>query len=197
MPTAASAPLSTATLLRNYFHAKDENRPLYMARTFTSDAVLTMTLRTQAIAFPPEARGLEAMTDALVRKFGQAYENVFTFYLGHPGANAVLPEYRCDWFVGMTEKATGEVRVGCGSYDWVFQEKPHLAKRLTITIETMQSLPADTAAAVFGWLTALPYPWTDAQRVVASAPPIEALAPVMQWIRRDHREPYPADGGTA
>ncbi|MBV7485563.1 hypothetical protein [Bordetella sp. BOR01] len=194
MPTATVTPASTASLMRNYLHAKDENRPLYMARAFAADAVLKMTLRTQAIAFPPEARGLDAITEALVRTFGQTYENVFTFYLDHPGEDAVLPDYICDWFVGMTEKATGQVRVGCGCYEWEFQASPHLARRLTITIEAMQSLPADTAPAVFGWLTALPYPWTDAQRVVNSAPPIEALAPVMHWIRRADRDAYPVDG---
>src|SRR3546814_8640053 len=78
MPTASLAPASTASLMRNYLRAKDENRPLYMSHAFTADAVLKMTLRAQAIAFPPEARGRDAITEALVRTFGQTYENVFT-----------------------------------------------------------------------------------------------------------------------
>ena len=85
--------------------------------------------------------------------------------------------------------------LGPGRYDWEFQTEPHLVKRLTITIETMLSLPADTAPAVFGWLTALPYPWTDPHRVMHTAPPIESLAPVLHWIRRDH--PAHSTGGTA
>src|SRR3546814_18796436 len=76
--------------MRNYLRAKDENRPLYMSHAFTADAVLKMTLRAQAIAFPPEARGRDAITEALVRTFGQTYENVFTFYLSHPGQEAPL-----------------------------------------------------------------------------------------------------------
>src|SRR5690606_28709303 len=157
MPSAI--PTTTAALMRNYLRAKDENRPLYMARAFASDAVLKLTLRTPAIAFPPEARGREAITDALVRSCGHNYENVFTFYLGHPGPDAVLSDYTCDWLVGMTEKATGRLRIGCGSYDWEFQAAPHMARKLNITIETMLTLPADTESAVFSWLTALPYPW--------------------------------------
>lgn len=194
MPTVTAPPITTASLMRDYLRAKDENRPLYMARAFASDAVLKMTLRTPAIAFPPEARGREAITDALVRSFGHNYENVFTFYLGHPGQDAVLADYTCDWLVGMTEKATGRLRIGCGSYDWEFQAAPHMTRKLNITIETMLTLPADTESAVFSWLTALPYPWTDAQRVVNSAPPIEALAPVMHWIRRADRDAYPREG---
>ncbi|CAM4290167.1 SnoaL-like domain-containing protein [Bordetella tumbae] len=195
MSTAHAPALNTASVMRNYLHAKDENRPVYMARAFTNDAVLKMTLRTQAIAFPPESHGLDAITETLVRAFGQTYENVFTFYLAHPGEEAILDTYACDWFVGMAEKATGQVRVGCGRYDWEFQTEPHLARRLTITIETMLNLPSDTAPAIFNWLTALPYPWTDPQRVVQAAPPIEALAPVMHWIRRDHI--VDPTGGTA
>lgn len=173
---------STESVLRDYFHAKDENRPLYMARAFAPDAVLKMALRTQAIAFPPESHGLAAITDTLVRKFGQTYDNVFTFYLSRPEAGQRLSEYRCDWLVGMTEKAGGAVRVGCGRYDWNFQSEPYRAERLTITIETMVTLPPDDAGAVFGWLTALDYPWTDARRVVAGAPPLEALAPVVHYL---------------
>lgn len=181
------SPRSTESLLRDYFHAKDENRPIYMAQAFANDAVLKMALRTQAIAFPPESHGLAAITDTLVRKFGQTYDNVFTFYLSRPQADATLPEYACDWVVGMTEKATGNVRVGCGRYDWVFQADPYRAKRLTITIESMVSLPPDNAPAVFGWLTSLDYPWTDARRVVAAAPPLEALAPVVHYLLHPSR----------
>src|SRR5690606_1361432 len=121
MSTAPATVLSTASVMRNYLHAKDENRPVYMTRAFARDAVLKMTLRTQAIAFPPEAHGLDAITETLVRTFGHTYENVFTFYLAHPGEAATLDAYACDWFVGMTERSSGQVRVGCGRYDWEFQ----------------------------------------------------------------------------
>lgn len=179
-PTATS---TTADCLRNYFHAKDENRPWYMTRAFAPDAVLEMRLNTQAIAFPPQARGRDAITDTLVRKFGQTYENVFTFYLTAPPEAAALAGFSCDWFVGMTEKASGSVRVGAGRYDWLFQADPYLARQLSISIDVMEVLPPSTLPAVLAWLTQLPYPWTDAARVVAAAPPIEALAPVMHWLR--------------
>jgi hypothetical protein len=183
-------PRDTAAVLRDYFHAKDENRPWYMSRAFAPDAVLNMAVRTQAIAFPPESRGVQAIADTLVRRFGQTYDNVYTFYLSRPADGAVLDAYRCDWLVAMTEKATGQVRVGCGVYDWTFRREPHQAESLTITIETMLTLPAADAGVILDWITGLPYPWTDAQRVVATAPAIEDLAPVLQWIRRN--EPHPS-----
>ncbi|MGD7366429.1 hypothetical protein ACQCQW_26180, partial [Ralstonia pseudosolanacearum] len=136
----------------------------------------------QAIAFPPESHGLAAITDTLVRKFGQTYENVYTFYLSRPEADAHLSDYSCDWIVGMTEKATGNVRVGCGRYAWTFQPEPYRATQLTITIETMVTLPPSDTDAVFGWVLALDYPWTNARRVVAGAPPLEDMAPVVQYL---------------
>lgn len=186
MPTDSLSPACTESVLRDYFHAKDENRPHYMARAFAPGAALKMALRTQAIAFPPESHGLAAITDTLVRKFGQTYDNVYTFYLSRPDAGLCLPEYQCDWLVGMTEKASGNVRVGCGRYEWVFQPEPYRATRLTITIETMVTLPAHDVDDVFGWLLALDYPWTSAARVVAAAPPLEGLAPVVHYLLHPH-----------
>jgi hypothetical protein len=182
--TGATKARSTEEVMRDYLHAKDENRPLYMARAFTPDANLRMVLKTESISFPSEAIGEAAITDALVRKFGQTYENVYTFYLSRPAAGAALPEFQCDWLVGMTEKANGNVRVGCGSYDWKFQAQPHHARALAITIEAMETLPADKASDVLGWLTALPYPWADRAAVSAGAPAIDALAPVLAYLNR-------------
>lgn len=156
---------TTEQLLRDYFHAKDENRPWYMARAFAPDAGLRMVLKTQSIAFPSEVAGEPAIADTLVRKFGQTYENVYTFYLDRPAPGAVLDAFSCDWMVAMTEKATGNVRVGWGRYDWLFHTDPHRVRHLTITIESMETLPPDTMHAVFGWVTSLPYPWCDRARL--------------------------------
>jgi hypothetical protein len=168
---------TTEQVLRDYFHAKDENRPWYMARAFAPDAGLSMVLKTQSIAFPSEVAGEPAIADTLVRKFGQSYENVYTFYLDRPAPGAVLAEFSCDWMVAMTEKATGNVRVGCGRYDWRFQADPHLAKHLTITIDVMETLAPDAAPTVFDWVTSLPYPWLD-RAALRGMPALDALAGV-------------------
>jgi hypothetical protein len=91
--------------------------------------------------------------------------------------------FSCAWLVGMSQKATGEVRVGCGTYDWSFQpQEPHLATRLRITIEVMEVLPPQHLAAVVGWLSALPYPWCDANAALRSAPRIERLEPIIRHL---------------
>ncbi|WP_198952784.1 MULTISPECIES: hypothetical protein [unclassified Achromobacter] len=175
---------TSEALLRDYFHGKDENRPLYIARAFAPDARLRMILKTQAIAFPSEVEGAPGIADTLVRKFGQTYENVYTFYLARPTAGARLDQFACDWMVAMTDKTSGQVRVGCGSYDWHFQADPHLVRELAITIDAMEVLPAETAGAVFDWITALPYPWTDRAAISAGAPALAALRPVLAYLNR-------------
>ncbi|MEZ5739743.1 MAG: nuclear transport factor 2 family protein [Burkholderiaceae bacterium] len=48
-------------LLRDYFHAKDENRPHLLAQVFTESARLTIANRSANIAFPAQITGREAI----------------------------------------------------------------------------------------------------------------------------------------
>ena len=171
-------------LLRTYFHAKDENRPHLLTRVFSESARLEMIVKTGTISFPPTSEGVDAIADVLVRRFAQTYENVYSFYLQRPPA--VASSFSCDWLVGMSEKASGAARVGCGRYDWSFrQNAPVTVDRLVITIEAMPVLAPGDLAPVMGWLTALPYPWCSAASAIAAAPSIEALAPVLRYVGRD------------
>jgi hypothetical protein len=171
-----------AAVLRMYFHAKDENRPWLLDRVFADNAKLEVINRSSAIAFPAVTVGREAIADVLVRDFGRVHENVYSFYMARPPAGAA--RFSCDWLVCMSEKDSRSVKVGCGRYDWVFEpQPPGLARELTIAIETMQVLPPSQSAAVNAWIGRLPYPWASAKAAVDLAPPIEALAPVLEYLR--------------
>jgi hypothetical protein len=140
-----------------------------------------MQVRTATIAFPPVSRGIEPITEVLVRSFGRTYENVYTFCLQRPSTSA--DAFSCDWVVGMSEKASGAVRVGCGRYDWTFgSAAPRRVTRLVITIDTMEVLPADTLVSVMAWLAALPYPWCPRERLACGAPSIAALGALLQRL---------------
>jgi hypothetical protein len=172
-------------VLRTYFRAKDENRPHLMKDAFSATATLETIVKTNAISFPPISRGLAPITDVLVRKFAQLYENVYSFYLERPPSRVPLRSFSCDWLVGMSEKESGKTRVGCGRYDWQFQpEEPRLADRLVITIEAMQVISADSLEPVLLWLTGLPYPWCPAQTSLATAPAISDLDPIYRYVGR-------------
>lgn len=174
---------SPELLLRTYFRAKDENRPHLMASAFSESATLEMVVNAEAISFPPRSHGLAEIAEVLVGRFAQTYENVYSFYLQKPPPSAA--NFECDWLVGLSEKANGAVRVGCGRYDWRFQQDaPFLVSGLTVAIAVMQLLPSTTLRPIMAWLAKLPYPWCSASAALASPPSIAGLEPVLQYVSR-------------
>jgi hypothetical protein len=175
------------SLIRTYLGAKDDNRPHLIARSFAPDASLRMSVKSDAITFPAQTEGQAAIADVLVRRFGQTYENVYTFCLDAPPSDDTAESYVCDWLVGMTDKATGSVRVGCGSYVWTFTGSGQAlrVKSLEITIEAMEVLAAEHADAVLDdWLGTLPYPWCNGSAALEAAPKLTELAPVLAYLRK-------------
>ncbi len=184
----APASRTAADLLRDYIRAKDENRPHLISAVFCESACLEMRVKTDSIRFPSVSQGAAAIADVLSSRFNQNYENIYTFCLDRPPADAAsLPAaFACDWLVGMSEKDGGNARVGCGRYEWVFrQETPLCVESLYIVIEEMQVLPARHLPAVLKWLLKLDYPWSSAAAVCAAAPAIDQLKPVLQYLGRN------------
>ena len=179
----SKSPSTSEAVLRRYFAAKDENRPHLLAAVFAADAELAIRNASDNIAFPASTRGRGAIADVLVRNFTLSYENVYSFYLARPKTS--VEEFACAWLVAMTERSSGEVRVGCGSYAWSFAARPpHLATRLGIDIESMQVLPGAAFDPVFAWVRSLPYPWSSADSALRGIPEIEQLAPIAAFLAR-------------
>jgi hypothetical protein len=168
--------------IRTYLQAKDENRPHLTKRAFASTARLEVNSNTNAISFPAVTSGLDAITQVLVRDFAKTYENVYTFCLcDEPEGKAA--SFRCPWLVGMSDKATGSVRVGCGEYDWSFQEEgDHLVDHLVIGITAMAILLPDNLFPVMGWLSKLPYTWCPASAAIKEMPALGELAEIRQFV---------------
>jgi len=180
-PPMPNAGFDPSAILRGYFHAKDENRPHLLKNVFCADAELNVNNGAASIAFPAVTRGREAIADVLVRRFNQTYENIYSFYMARPPDEAT--RFSCGWLVGMTEKDGGNVRVGCGGYDWTFEaQAPRLASQLTITIDTMHMLRPGQFAAVFEWLEQLDYPWSSPAQARARAPALDLIAPVLHYL---------------
>ena len=103
---------SAQACIETYIRAKDENRPFLMERVFAENATLQMVVKTEAISFPPISRGLESITDTLVRRFAQTYENVHTLCLAQPPRDNEM-RFSCP--------ARGDVRKGrsqCSDWMW-------------------------------------------------------------------------------
>ena len=176
-----SKALLPESVLRNYFHAKDENRPWILDATFASDATLEVRNKTTTISFPSRTVGRRAIADVFVRDFGKTYENVYSFYLSRPRGQ--LKRFACPWLVAMTEKSTGVVRVGSGAYAWTFGDpSPNLATDLVISIASMQVLPAASMPIVFAWISGLKYPWSTVGEVCTAPPAIPELQAVLKAL---------------
>lgn len=175
--------LSPEVVLRNYFHAKDENRPHLLESVFTSDASLQVHNSSSNIVFPAVTQGRDAIAGVLVRQFNRTYENIYSFYLARPPATAQV--FSCAWLVGMTEKDSKSVWIGCGTYAWRFNsEPPCLASALVIDINAMLLLPPSSAGTVFPWLLRLSYPWCSPAQALGSAPSLRELAAVLEQLGR-------------
>jgi hypothetical protein len=169
--------------------AQDGNRPFLMRRVFARNAEVEVHLRTDAAPFPSDVSGLAAIEDALCRRFAADFENVYTFALARPAANN-RRHFPCHWLMGMTERVSGKVHVGCGRHDWRFATDPDcLVERLVIGVEVMQDLPAGDLPAVVGWLAGLPYPWSTPGGAIAGMPALAALGPVTDYLRTAHSIP--------
>jgi hypothetical protein len=174
---------SPSETVATYILAKDGNRPYLMRQAFTGHAELEMVVKTDAISFPSSAQGLHAIEDVLIRRFGLEYENVYTFCLSRPSETD--RQFSCQWLVGMSAKSNGQIRIGCGRYDWYFESKPPCrAERLVITIDVMKIFPAAELVASMNWLSGLSYPWCTAEEAVRNLPSIEGLGEIETYLKQ-------------
>ena len=167
--------------IEHYIFGKDGNRPDLLRHAFSLDASLNVRVQTSTILFPPCVSGREAIAEVLVRSFSQQYENVYTFCFGDP-PKSEANVHKCKWLVGMSTKATGELRVGCGEYHWVFSPQSGLAIQLSITIEHMLECPSEHRRKIMDWLQGRSYPWCESTDMLDSAPSLNCLQPVLVYV---------------
>ena len=169
--------------IESYILAKDGNRPHLLTDAFALDASLAMTVKTNAIAFPQETQGRDAIASVLVSDFALKYENVYTFCVGAIPVDDPR-EFSCDWLVCMTEKASGAARAGYGRYDWTRDADSPQVTRLHITIEAMETLPATFADSVLRWASRLPYPWCERDALKNDAPASATIQCIVAQLTR-------------
>jgi hypothetical protein len=174
--------LTPADAVKTYILAKDGNRPFLMKQAFAENAELEIAVKTDAISFPGWAKGVGALEDILVRRFALDFENVYTFCLAEP-PEAGCTHFACDLLVGMSAKGNGEIRVGCGRYNWYFGGQGRVEK-LVVTVDVMKLLPAEALVESMAWLSALPYPWCRADEALERMPALDGLAEIETYLKR-------------
>lgn len=166
-------------LITAYIQAKDENRPWYLTKVFSSDAVLEMKVESDVIDFPAEVFGREAIPDILVKNFSQTYDNVFTFVFDDSVTYDGM-KLSCMWLVIMTKKDDGSLRVGYGKYTWYFKPNSNqfLVPKLRIEIISMNEFPLSFMDSIYNCVEVMPYPWiqkSDCKKLVHSIPDLSDL----------------------
>jgi len=170
-------------LVLKYICAKDKNRPHLMDEVFANNATLEMKLKTQNISFPSQTVGLDNITEVLVTKFSQSYENVHTFCLTDTMDNA-SQILKSDWIVCMQEKRSGDIRIGYGVYNWFFtQDDEPLVKHLTIQIEEMITMEEEYSMLFFDWVRKLDYPLCSLEQLFKKSPNFRAIKSVQKYFR--------------
>jgi len=170
-------------LVLKYICAKDKNRPHLMDEVFTSNATLEMKLKTQNIFFPSRTLGIENITDVLVTKFSQSYEQVYTFCLIDTINNS-SQILKSDWIVCMREKKSGDIRIGYGVYNWFFtKDEEPLVKHLTIQIEEMITMEKEYSTLFFNWVEKLDYPLCSLEQLFKKSPNFRAIKSIQKYFR--------------
>jgi hypothetical protein len=149
-------------LLERYVEAKDLVRPQLMQEIYAADAVLTFSIATDSIAFPPRVAGIDGITKTLVVDFGAKYSRCKTFYVcdslpQHTDRITVLP-----WLVLMSEPALARLRIGKGYYEWTFEQQARGVMQVVamhIHIERMDAIDDANGRLLSAAQSILPYPW--------------------------------------
>jgi len=172
--------------IQQYINAKDSNRPHLLRQAFYAGCTTGDGGTHGSISFPPHVEGLESIGDVLVSRFGQTFENVYTF-VWDTHRSRISKTFQCQWLVAMSDKNSGEVRVGCGQYGWQFNPESGLVERLTITIEHMKTLPPTDLHTIMEWVSHLDYPWCRPEALASNAPDIGTLEEVIQYVIRSEQ----------
>ncbi|WP_235956282.1 hypothetical protein [Grimontia sedimenti] len=176
--------------INRYISAKDNNKPHLLTKVFTEASLLEMKVNTDSISFPSDVVGVEAISHVLSSQFNQRFENVYTFCL----SDSIVRDdtlLTCKWLVVMTEKDNGTLRIGCGYYDWLFNDDSSISAKdpkvdkLTITIDYMAAIHYSNKDHLLDGIGELPYPWCFSSSLSIEMPMIEDLKTVRRFLEQD------------
>lgn len=172
---------SRRSSIESYIRAKDENRPDLLRHSFKVSATAALTVNTSNISFPSTLCGLTEISETLVRRFNQTYENIYTFCIGDAPLGKPT-SHTCQWLVGMSTKESKEIRIGCGKYEWSFDPETGLATFLHIHIDQMRTGPAQELEPLMDWLRTLDYPWCKARKAKSQIPSLSTLENITPYL---------------
>jgi hypothetical protein len=173
-------------LLERYVEAKDRTLPERMPDIYLPDAVLTYSIETDEISFPSEVRGVQGITDTLVREFGKRFAACKTYYVCEMPPQGTQDIGSLPWLVAMREIAAGALRLGKGYYRWQFARSDggRLAvQAMHIHIERMAAIPDADGAKLMAIQSGLPYPWLTPAALQCRMDELAAASQALELLR--------------
>ena len=165
-----------ADAIKTYILAKDGNRPYLMRRAFAERRTRDRGQDRRHQLFRARPRVSARSKTFSCGSSASIMRNVTPFAFSEPPPAGSV-HFACHWLVGMSAKANGQIRIGCGRYDWYFNAHGQVEK-LVIAIDVMKVLAADQLRPNMNWFSALPYPWCSAGEALRQMPASDGLAEI-------------------
>lgn len=171
--------LQHKSLLEAYVCAKDECRPGLIHDIFEPNALLAMSVASEAISFPPLVVGADGIAQTLVTGFAQRFSQCRTYYLGDSPGEAGERIDHMPWLVLMRDRDEGSLRIGRGHYRWLFSPygKGWRIAEMHIRIDRMDVLPDRDGRLLAVLQSVLPYPWLAPQALDGALGPLARCNP--------------------
>jgi hypothetical protein len=157
--------LTHKSLLEGYVYAKDRNCPGLIHDIFEPNALLAISVEGDAISFPPLVVGVDGIAQTLVTDFAQRFTQCRTYYLGDMPLKTEGRINYMPWLVVMRDDTEGTLRIGRGSYRWLFSRygPGWRFAEMHIRIDRMDVLPDRARGLLTTLQSFLPYPWLAPQ----------------------------------
>ncbi len=179
--------LDVKDVLSRYMDGKDNIKPDVLQTSFSVDGIVTFEINTPNISFPDEIVGNRRISEVMFGDFHELFGQVKSYYLDQDfsllNACKVVNQH---WLVSMREKATGNTRVGSGTYNWLFEKKNQrwTIKRVHIVIDHMVSFEDNS-----GWLDRLQselsdYPWAEKPTMMGLISSQPELGNILEYLKR-------------
>ncbi|NUU04410.1 hypothetical protein [Herbaspirillum robiniae] len=176
--------LTHKSLLEAYVYAKDKCCPGLIHDIFEPNALLAISVAGETISFPPLVVGAEGIAQTLVTDFGRQFTQCRTYYLADVPTSAGGRIDHFPWLVIMRDQAQGSLRIGRGSYRWLFSPygKGWRISEMHIRIDRMDVLPDRVGGLRTTLQSFLPYPWLQPTVLDEAFAPLARCNPAFAFV---------------
>lgn len=152
-------------LLEKYIEGKDLDRYKILEKIYCQAATVSFEIVADNINFPNEIYGNVEIAKILSAEFNKKYDLIRTYYLSNrfPNINNLLITKQ-NWLVTMRDRASGNIRIGTGYYNWEFESRrgsEFKIKHHKIFIYTMLELPSESLDLLHDLQKKFAYPWIE------------------------------------